>query len=413
MSTNLSKQENFPVRCTKFGIALSWDRNTRRSKDLDLDLQAVAFDSSGKLLDAVYYNNLKALGKGLTHSGDEATGEKCGFDEVVWVYLDRLAATVQCVVFVVACHTGGHLKDAQNGKFHVLENGPGNETAQFRLESSSEEVDLVGAMLRTQGGWVFRVVDVPAQDGQHFVDILEPTIGNFIRSVIPGAPRRIKGAFAMEKGSVVDLPKTSEIKSVSAGLGWDTGKGQVDLDVSAIMLDDRCAVVDTIFFGNLSGQGVQHSGDNLTGQGGGDDEVITVSLDGVQPKVAQIFFVINIYTRGRSFAQVANPYCRLFDKAGEEMCMYKLAEAGREQGLMMARLFREKGDQRWGFQAIGVPCRGSMWQDSMPSVSAYAQKSPRELQPPDSARPIRRSATDQVTDDAFHCGTKGSPCVVQ
>jgi len=359
-------------------MALSWDRAGSRA--LDLDLQALAFDSHGKLLDAVYYNNLKGLGRGITHSGDELTGDKANFDEVVWVNLASLQATVQLVVFVVACYSGGHLKDAKNGHFHVLEDRPDNETGKFRLEKSDEEVDLVGGLMRSGRGWVLRLVDVPAQDGQHFIDILEPTIGNFVRQVIPGAPRRIKAAFAMEKGSMVDLPKSSALKHINAGLGWDTASGDVDLDVSAVLLKQDGSVLDAVFFGNLQTAGVTHSGDNLTGQGSGDDEVISIALERISPLVQQILFVINIYTSGRTFAQVANPYCRISDVNGEEFCQYRLHEAGNQQGLIIARLVREPGNVRWGFQAIGVPCRGKTWQDSMPQVMSYAQAPPKQIQ---------------------------------
>merc|ERR1712190_257376 len=101
------------------------------------------------------------------------------------------------------------------------------------------------------------------------MDILEPTIGNLVRKMIPGAPRRIKAAFAMDKGTVVDLPQTSVIKSVDAGRGWDLGAGDIDLDVSAVLLDAQANFIESCFFGNQDVMGVKHSGDNLTGKGDG------------------------------------------------------------------------------------------------------------------------------------------------
>merc|ERR1712048_1234647 len=109
-----------------------------------------------------------------------------------------------------------------------------------------------------------RLIDSPAQDGKHFIDILEPTIGNYVRQVIPGAPRRIKACFAMEKGDVVDLPRSSHMPTIVAGLGWDAGTSGVDLDVSAVLFDGGNTCVDCCFFGNLEVTGVKHSGDNLT-----------------------------------------------------------------------------------------------------------------------------------------------------
>lgn len=371
MESNEAAASEFPVTCLKLGVALSWDHIA--GKQVDLDLQAVAFDNTGKLLDAVYYNNLKALSRGLTHSSDENTGEKEGYDELIWVDFARLPPACKVVVFVVSAYSGGHLYDAHNGFFHLLENSKDGEVAKFKLEHSEEEVDLVGALVRGDGGgWSFRVLESPAQDGKHFVDILEPTIGNFVRQVIPGAPKRIKACFAMEKGSVVDLPKTEEIKQVKVGLGWDTANGDVDLDVSAVMFDTSGRHLDSVFFGNLSAQGISHSGDNLTGEGSGDDEVISFDLQHVPTSVHQVFLVVNIYSSGQSFSQVANPYCRVINSSNEELCKYMLSDAGRQSGLVISRLFREPGDVRWGFQAIGVPCGGRTWKDSMASLQQYA-----------------------------------------
>mmetsp|Transcript_87957 Transcript_87957/g.174580 ORF Transcript_87957/g.174580 Transcript_87957/m.174580 type:complete len:381 (-) Transcript_87957:98-1240(-) len=379
MATLLSGNSDFPVEGSRFGIGLSWDASS--GGRVDLDLQAIAFNESGRLLDAVYYNNLKALGKGLVHSGDEQTGEKTGVDEAAWANLRTLQDKAKLVLFVIASR-GGHLKDAVNGKFHVFQDSFSNEVAQFALESSDEEVDLVGALMHAEGDeWFFRLIDVPAQDGQHFLDILEPTIGSFIREVIPGAPRRIKAAFAMEKGSVVDLPKTADMRKVVAGLGWDTSAGDVDLDVSVVLVDQGGGHVETVFFGNLEYAGVTHSGDNLTGEGGGDDETIALELDKIPSNVQQAIFVINIYTNGKSFAEVANPYCRVISKDGDEFCRYQLSEAGSEQGLVVARLFRDAGGGRWSFQAAGMPCRGRTWKDSMPTVVQFSQMAPHDLQP--------------------------------
>jgi len=345
---------------------------------VDVDLQAVAFDTSGKLLDAVYYNNLKAFGKGLTHSSDELTGDKDGIDEAVWADFGRLPDQVGLIVYVVACYSGGHLRDVRNGRFHVFEDSIRNPVAEFALENSEEEVDLIAAAQRTGNGWSVSLIQEPAQDGQHFIDILEPTIGNYVRKVIPGAPRRIKACFAMDKGSVADLPRSSELGPIKAALGWDTDKGDIDLDVSAILIDQAGQRLDTVFFSNLSAPGVKHSGDNLTGAGSGDDEVIDIEVDQLDPRVQQIFFVINIYTRGKSFKQVANPYCRVLVGSGDEFCKFKLSEAGDQQGLLMARLVRES--QRWGFQALGMPSRGSIWKDSMRDVLRYAAIKPHDLQ---------------------------------
>mmetsp|Transcript_94590 Transcript_94590/g.282497 ORF Transcript_94590/g.282497 Transcript_94590/m.282497 type:complete len:417 (-) Transcript_94590:42-1292(-) len=377
MVPDLGKSEELPLTAGRYGIAISWDQSGRSS--VDVDLQAVIVDDRGQVVDAVYYNNLKAL-KCVTHSGDEMTGEKAGHDEVIWVSMTKLPANIHIIIFVIAAFQGGRLRDAKNGKVHVLEECKDNEVASFSMEESEEEVDVVAMMVRSGGGWALRVVDVDAQDGQHFIDILEPTIGNLVRSVLPDAPKRLKVAFAMEKGAVVDLPRSEDIKQVIAGLGWDTLKGDVDLDVSAVLFDASGKHRDAIFFGNLEGHGLHHSGDNLTGEGAGDDETIVMDLEVVPDWVRQVFFCVNIYTNGTSFERVANPYCRMMDASGTELARYELKEAGKHNGLIIARLFRDGRGARWGFQAIGTFCRGRTWKDSVTEMAQVFAKSPQQLQ---------------------------------
>jgi len=241
-------------------------------------------------------------------------------------------------------------------------------------------VDLVGALVHSNGDeWFFRLIDVPAQGGQHFVDILEPTIGNFIRKVIVDAPPRIIAAFTMERGSVVDFPKTADMRQIVAGVGWDTGNEKVDLDVSVVLMDHAGSHVETVSCHNRKYAGVTHSGDNLTGEGSGDDETITLELDKIPSSVQQLIFIINIFTDGKSFAEVANPYCRVVSSDGEEFCRYQLSQAGSKQGLLVARMSWDASRKRWNFQAVGIPCSGKTCHDSMPAVIQFSQVTSSEV----------------------------------
>merc|ERR1712036_96039 len=148
-----------------------------------------------------------------------------------------------------------------------------------------------------------------------------------------------------------------------------------DLDVSAVLMDRDGNDVEAVFFGRLESEehGIQHTGDNLTGEGEGDDEQIIVNLDRVGENVQQIFFVVNIYTPHRTFMQVAEPFCRVVDNSsGAELCRYALRDAGSESGLIIARIAREAGG-RWGFHALGLPCRGRTYKDSTKQLRAACQ----------------------------------------
>lgn len=373
----MNPHSDLPLKSTRYGIGVSWDRVR---KTVDIDLQAVIVDKKGCIIDAVYYNNMKAL-KSFTHSGDELTGERDGIDELVWVNLPKVPENVRLVIFVVAAYSGGGLQDAENGQLHVLEDRQSNEVARYGLERSSCAVDAVAMMLRADdGSWTLRIIEEPAREGRHFIDILEPVLGNIIRAEIPGAPKKQKVAFAMEKGSVMDLPDTNTLGVIAAGLGWDVmSGGDVDLDVSAVMLNKDGKTMGAVFFGQTEGWGFQHSGDNLTGEGDGDDEVIHADLAHVPADVEQIVFVVNVYTKGISFDKVSNAYCRIFDASGEELARYVLREGRGERGLIIARLFREPGG-RWGFQAIGKFCRGQTWKDSVPEIEPLARFNARQMQ---------------------------------
>merc|ERR1719277_192960 len=226
-----------------------------------------------------------------------------------------------------------------------------------------------------RGDWALEYVSAAqAGDGRHFIDILEPALGGLIRSRIPGAPARQKVAFAMEKGDVCALPESSTVKKVFAGLGWDVAAGaEVDLDVSAVCLSREGQELGAVFFGNTEEFGLEHSGDNLDGEGDGDDEMISADLERIPPRVDQIVFVVNVYSNGVTFDQVSNAYCRIFDSSSTELARYMLREGRNERGLIISRLFREPGD-RWGFQALGQFCRGKTWKDAVPDVVALVKK---------------------------------------
>jgi len=311
--------------------------------------------------------------RAITHSGDEVAGKPAGIQEMVWVNMQKLPANVNLLVFVVAAYAGGYLRDVVNGRLHVMEDRESNETALFEMERSEASVDVVAAMFRDPvGGWKLRIIDRPAQDGQHFMDIL-PLLSDVIREFIPRAPVKQKVAFAMEKGGVLDLPMNLGL--ITVGLGWDVDDGECDLDVSAVLLDEHGADIEAVFFGRLESEshGIEHTGDNLTGEGEGDDEQIRVQLDRIGQQVQQVFFVVNIYTSGMRFSQVANPFCRIVDdSSGSELCRYSLREAGHESGLIIAKIAREAGGTRWGFHALGLPCRGRTWKDSVPQIRQSA-----------------------------------------
>jgi len=91
-------------------------------------------------------------------------------------------------------------------------------------------------------------------------------------------------------------------------------------------------------------------------------------LSSIGPEVNQVVFVINVYQQNCTFDHVSKPYCRVFDSVTQsELCKYALRDAGSLNGLIVGKLRREAGN-RWGFHALGIPCRGRTYIDSLPDI---------------------------------------------
>lgn len=170
---------------------------------------------------------------------------------------------------------------------------------------------------------------------------------------------------SLTKGGNVSLTKAAPgLKAVSVGLGWDvrsTTGDDFDLDASALGLDPNHRIVADdyfVFFNNTSSPdgSIVHQGDNLTGEGEGDDEVINVDLPAVPATVDSIVFPVSIYdaeSRGQSFGQVRNAFIRVVDQAnGNELARYDLSEdASTETAMVFGELYRNGAE--WKFRAIG------------------------------------------------------------
>ena len=170
---------------------------------------------------------------------------------------------------------------------------------------------------------------------------------------------------SLSKGGNVSLSKEAPgLTAVSVGLGWDirsTTGTDFDLDASAIALGtDKKVVSDQhfVFFNNLKSPdgSIEHVGDNTTGEGEGDDEVINVDLSAVPPNIDTITFPVSIYdadARSQSFGQVRNAFIRVVDKSnGTELARYDLSEdASTETAMVFGELYRNNNE--WKFRAVG------------------------------------------------------------
>jgi tellurium resistance protein TerD len=179
-------------------------------------------------------------------------------------------------------------------------------------------------------------------------------------------------AINLQKGQNVSLSQESPgINKIHAGLGWDTQSFSgtaFDLDVMLFLTDGNSKVISDnhfVFYNNLKSPdgAVEHTGDNLTGDGDGDDEVILVDLSRVESSVEKVIFTASIHeaeTRRQNFGQVKNAYIRIVDKAnGAEIIRYDLSEDfSIETSVVVGELYRRNNE--WKFKAIGQGYRGGL-----------------------------------------------------
>ncbi|NYI07618.1 TerD family protein [Allostreptomyces psammosilenae] len=172
-------------------------------------------------------------------------------------------------------------------------------------------------------------------------------------------------AVSLSKGGNVSLTKEAPgLTAVTVGLGWDvrtTTGTDFDLDASAIVVSAAGRVLSDqhfVFFNNKSTPDgtVQHSGDNLTGQGQGDDEQIQVNLAALPADADKIVFPVSVYdaeNRGQNFGQVRNAFIRVINQAdGVELARYDLSEdAATETAMIFGELYRNGAE--WKFRAVG------------------------------------------------------------
>ncbi|MEA1962459.1 MAG: TerD family protein [Bacillota bacterium] len=180
-------------------------------------------------------------------------------------------------------------------------------------------------------------------------------------------------AVSLQKGQKVDLTKTNPgLTTAMVGLGWDTNKydggNAFDLDASVFLLGENGKVTsdgDFIFYNNLQGGNgsVAHLGDNLTGEGEGDDEQVKINLGAVPASIHKITFAVTIHdaeARGQNFGQVSNAFIRVFNESNsEELIRYDLGEDfSIETAVVVGELYRNNSE--WKFNAIGSGFQGGL-----------------------------------------------------
>ena len=339
-----------------------------------LDVSALLVTPSGKVrsdADLIFFN--APVGPGLRHMPGTAHGP-----DAVCITLAAIPSAIDKVVITASLDPPATTFAGTNPHARVIDAANGDVLATFDPANLSRETALmVFEVYRRGGGWKLRAVGqgyadglagiatdfgISVDDPAETAPTVEPVAVPAVPAATPtnSANHRLnldKGHVVLEKRQSVVLTKFGKplLSKVRMGLGWDpvAGKGRIDLDASCIAFDANRKVVATCWFLKLSilDGAVAHSGDNLTGAGEGDDEVISVDLGRLPHSVTGLVFTVNSFS-GQRFTDVGRAFCRLVDHGtGQEMVRFELSDSGPTTGVLMCKMIREPSG--WVMTALG------------------------------------------------------------
>ncbi|TDP43226.1 TerD family protein [Nocardia ignorata] len=215
-----------------------------------------------------------------------------------------------------------------------------------------------------------------------------PPGGGYPPAASPAAPPQPTGEISLSKDRPVSLQKGQRVTLrkegaaltfVKMGLGWDPVRTRgmfgnrtvdIDLDASVCLFADQ-NLVDVAYYGQLSSKdgSVRHQGDNLTGEGEGDDEMILVDLTRIPAHISTLLFIVTSY-KGHTFEQVQNAFCRLIDgTTNGELARYTLAGGMPFTAMAMAKVYRSGGD--WKMQALGEGFQAKHPGEAVPQLGRF------------------------------------------
>lgn len=390
-SLSLVKEcENLGIgKLNKVAVGLGWD--PLRGISMDLDAWALAITPEGpKRKNLVYFMNTVDSSRNIVHKGDNLTGAGDGDDETILIDLDSLPSNYEMILVGITIYMGKSkrqtFKDVKNGFIRIYDRITNKEICKYSedLSNINELKDAVsmlfGVLYKENGEWKFRAESKPAKFSS-ITDAVKVYGAYALNNILENntiTNQTSKGdktmAVSLSKGGKVSLAKVAadagiqQLTKVVTGLGWDTNKysggGDFDLDASAFMCGANGKVrteADFIFYNQKVGPGIEHMGDNRTGEGDGDDEQIVIDLTAVPADITEINFCVTIHT-GQTFGQVENARIRLFDQVtNKELVTYDLSEDySCETALVFAKLYRHNGE--WKFNAIGSGFQGGLAQ---------------------------------------------------
>ena len=356
--------EWFPIKNPFVNVGLGWDFN--EGENFDLDASVTAFDECCEVVDgAVYYGHLKGFNDAIVHHGDNLTGVGDGDDEVISIHLDKLPSKIMSLAVTVNSYGGNSIIKAKEAFIRLFDGITNKEIGMFILNKTKDCIGLLLGMFERDnqnGGWFFRVMVDPISGNEvtksynDLKTLLTGYSANF-QSDINYKPRHpMPGESELVPETWIDI----NTKYVFVGLGWDVLPGNIyDLDASIITFDMNFNAVDVVYHKNMkSADGaMEHHGDNRTGIGEGDDELLSIDFVLLDNNISTLAVIVNSF-KGNSMVGLRSAFIRLFDRDIPIGC-HVLGQGTETIGLLLGLFRKDTVNNRRLFQVFIQPIPGN------------------------------------------------------
>ena len=369
-----------PVNEPTVSVGLGWDFTGKETFDLDASI--TGFDEKYNVLEAIYYGNKKGLKGSVIHFGDNLTGEGEGDDEVIQVNLKSVPENVYYLAVTINSYSKNSLIKAQSAYIRLYTNN--YSIGRYTLARTKDCIGLLlGVFQRYEANntWYFRCMADPIRGNvvtQSYEDIKtllgNYTIGkdggkNYVQHPLPGEP-----LFDFNKWQKVDNRFTY------IGLGWDIQQGSnFDLDASIITFDEKNNLSEIIFHRNLhsSNNAIIHYGDNRTGVGEGDDEVLSIDFANIPLNIFSLAVIINSF-KGNSLVSIMNAFIRLYDQT-KFIGVNVLEQCPECTGLLLGIFKKEEKTGFWYFCPVRDIITGIEAPQSVNDVKYHLEQHPLKV----------------------------------
>ena len=366
-----------PINIPKVKVGLGWD--FMPGDTFDLDGSVTAFNECNEPIVSIMYSNLKGLDGAIRHHGDNLTGKGSGDDEVITIELNKIPSNVYSLAVTVNSYSRKSIIKAKSAYIRLL-NGK-SEIGRFVL---NETKDCIGLLLglfeknRQTGGWYFRVMIDPIEGNtvkeskKKKKTLLNGYLESFNSSSTNYQPRHpVQGEPVLTPETWIDInPGLTYV-----GLGWDILPGNIyDLDASIITFDRNINQMEIIYHKNLKSVdgSIIHYGDNRTGLGEGDDELLSINLASINSNINTIAVIVNSF-KGNSMTGLRSAFIRLFDQTRLIGC-HVLGQGTETTGLLLGLFRRDWVNNTWLFQVMISPLPGREATDSIQQLKILLDK---------------------------------------